>query len=319
MPSETDHSSVAHNDGLDEGDIITGDIVNSKAVAVGLHSKAIYVVNVTHIHNYPADIQQQTTYETDFAIRHGSPVETSETLHTSLQPSALESASAYEDVPLQLDSLEEFVWCYPSPYVPKGWVNLGGTAFQLQEKDGRAAGWAVRPSPQNEPRVISIPVGLENVSTVLMLITAGWGLKRIEGLADGWEGEQIGVVQLCFKDADPQEQPLILGDNIRDWAIGNTEWAVAETTDPNVFPVWISPGGGSAIDLLRIDVEGGPKTLEKIEILAQMVSLKGQALRPVELREGDKQLAPPSFAIIQISGITCRVHPSGSGQVIDES
>jgi hypothetical protein len=50
-----------------------------------------------------------------------------------------------------------------------------------------------------------------------------------------------------------------------------------------------------------------------------MVSLKGQTLLPVELREGDKQLAPPSFAIIQISGITCRVHQSGSGQVIDES
>ena len=68
-----------------------------------------------------------------------------------------------------------------------------------------------------------------------------------------------------------------------------------------------------------IDVDDGPKTLEKIEIIAHMVSLKGRTLLPVEFREGDKQVAPPSFAIIQVSGITCRVRRGVSDQSDDQS
>lgn len=302
MANKTDDPSVQPGGNIDVGDI-TGE-----AVAIGSHAKAIHI-NVTHNYNYPVDVQKQTHYETEFAMQYGALSDALGPLLTSLSSPGLDSTSVYEDIPLPLDSLEQFVWSYPSPDVPKGWVNLGGVQFQLQPtEDGRAVGLAVRPSPQNEPETISVPVGLANVSSVFMLITTGWGLKRIEGLSDGWEGEQVGVVRLCFEDGSQQEQQLVLGDNIRDWAIGTVEWAVIETIAPNTIPVWVSPTGGAALDLLRIDVDSGPKTLERIEIVAHMMSLKGQTLRPVALREGDKQIAPPSFAIIQVSGITCRVH-----------
>jgi hypothetical protein len=290
------------------GDISVGDITHGAGVAIGPYAQANYIAINVAINSYPEGIYAQTDSEAELARSHEVPPETLRRLLASLSALASDPTSVYEDVPLPLGGLEQFAWSYPSPDVPKGWVNLGGVGFQLQPtEDRRAVGLAVRPSPQNQPETISVPVGLANVGSVFMLITTGWGLKRIEGLSDGWEGEQVGMVRLCFEDGGQQEQQLVLGDNIRDWAIGNTEWAVTETTAPNTVPVWVSPGGDAALDLLHIDIDGGPKTLERIEIVAQMVSLKGQTLLPAELREGDKLIAPPSFAIIQVSGIACRV------------
>jgi hypothetical protein len=75
-------------------------------------------------------------------------------------------------------------------------------------------GWKVSTQCEYIPdRSSSIQIGtnISNSLTVYLLLQAGWGLKD-------YDGQRIGKVSLEFDNDESIDIPLVLGDNIRDWA-----------------------------------------------------------------------------------------------------
>jgi hypothetical protein len=117
-------------------------------------------------------------------------------------------------------------------------------------------------TPEN-PTEINIGVNVHQPVDVYLLIQAGYGLTL-------YEGNTIGGIELRFNEDKNYYTPLILGENIRDWAISSD--AVFEVTSPNTRTAHkgIDPGSGKLgrIDMMAIFVpnELTSSTLEKIII-----------------------------------------------------
>ncbi|MEW5939503.1 MAG: hypothetical protein AB1750_07570, partial [Chloroflexota bacterium] len=100
----------------------------------------------------------------------------------------------------------------------------------------------------NRPAAIHVDTNVPRPRSLYLLVQAGWGTKE-------YEGNYIGKVALELTDDTNIETPLILGNNIRDWADRSN--AVTEKTSPNLWTAWtgFDPNGiPGRMDILIIDV-----------------------------------------------------------------
>jgi hypothetical protein len=225
-------------------------------------------------------------------------------------------------VPLDLGA-NNLDWIWDHPDLPKGKIWLHSVLFDLRtDGQSRLAGMMVTPSEGNELRLRDVHAEVKSVEAVYVLLNTAFGLRvnPVDNLE--WEGRRIGAIHLTFRKGPPHNVPLVLGQNIRDWAPGNQPHAVFRLMDPSAVETWTSADGGSAFDMLQIELPRRPDDLVRISVSAQLEA--PQPVQPATLaalqaqvvqREDNGVFMPQlvareierSFPQIHILAITCQV------------
>jgi len=214
-------------------------------------------------------------------------------------------------------------WVWDHPGLPKGKIWLRGILFDIKtDVQSRLAGMMVAPSENNELRSRDIQAEVKNVEAIYILLNTAFGLRVNPVDNVEWEGECIGTIRLTFRDGSGHETPLVLGQNIRDWAPGNQPYAVFRLRGPSTVNVWTSADGHSSFDMLQIEVPNAPADLMRISVFAKLecslpvrpatlAALQAQVLQPEGNGEPSPQIAATvierSFPQIHILGISCQI------------
>lgn len=185
---------------------------------------------------------------------------------------------------------------YGCSCAPTGLIIVYQTPFRLVPiyKNKKLVGHRVidiMPGTSNVATVERVSADVRDVSKVHLLLSAGnaW-------ISHGVQGERIGYLELGFTDGSKQRVDLILGKHIREWSFGDrTEEKVNDIDDSITKPAWVSHGNTHRIDAMPISVDGGPKDLVMVRIVAELE------------KHLEKAVPPPS---IIISAITCETSPS---------
>lgn len=195
---------------------------------------------------------------------------------------------------------------YPDDSAPQGKLWLGDTSFELHsEWDSKTAkymllGLQLHPDPSNVPDTVSIPVKLNDITSVFFLLVAGCGHTQIQNIR--FENRQIGFIELCFGvDVPLQMQPLVLGSHIREWSCYDPikRDLVKTISDKATRQVWLSRDEQNVLDMLRIDIKDAPRYLDSIRITAEY--------------DPPVQLSTPYTPRINVFAITCQRIKSESG------
>lgn len=219
--------------------------------------------------------------------------------------------------------------------LPGGHMNFNGVPFILEKsEDGALLGLLVEPTECNELQSRDIYVGIRNVSEIYFLINAAFGLRVNQKTKDEWEGRNIGAILLTSDAGEIIEQPLVLGENIRDWFPGNFPNSVFKLSDQDATGAWSSPKTGASIDMLKIKLPYN-LNLARVSIQARLESVtpiepaclselraelvenvlpdKGKTKGKTEYEaELIREEIETSYPRIQIFGITCRTGKPGS-------
>ena len=188
---------------------------------------------------------------------------------------------------------------------PNSFTTLGGVPFQIETKDYGAFMAIVRPTPTNEARVLDLNIPCTNVVSVYLLISTDYGVKSWKGArpGEGWDEKVVGQITLTFRDGTKQEQELRLGHHLRDTSVGNQPSAVDQIRSNQTRQIWLSSDEQFALDMLGIDVEGGPRHLEYIRVIAK---LEVDEVPRITVRApGTEEAAEPRLPGIKILGVTC--------------
>lgn len=138
---------------------------------------------------------------------------------------------------------------------PSGEVSLGGATFQLKQDslifdtNENIRLYSLR---DDGSRMVGLRLSkpINAISSVNFLINSG-------NSKSNYLHKKVGEIILSFDVAPPIVTELILGENIREWCVGNHGDLVRETTSPSINVVWkgMNKQGTSAIiDCLRIPV-----------------------------------------------------------------
>lgn len=194
---------------------------------------------------------------------------------TSVDPKLIYFTPPYQpsqykiiDLPKQYP-LKYYNW----PYSPIGLSPFLGIPFFLapvQDGDGKPAGHLVidlQPLYGNQPKIETIQVRAENVERIHFLLSAGHGWRVHKDIQ--FLFKSIGIIRLEFADNTEQKINLVLGKNIREWAFGNSPHLVTEIDISLSKPAWLSHDGMRRIDMMSVDIDGGPKTIKTIRVEAK--------------------------------------------------
>lgn len=91
---------------------------------------------------------------------------------------------------------------------------------------------------------------IRNVGSLYLLINAGGGVIEYEGM-------EVGEINLVFSDGTLQQTKLTLGNNIREWAIGNPFDLVKTANSQSLIEVWKGRNkddNEAVIDVLEIPI-----------------------------------------------------------------
>ncbi len=144
--------------------------------------------------------------------------------------------------------------------LPQGEVNLGGVTFLLTpEAYAFDTSQARYIEPDGSVRAeLKLPQPVGKVKSVHLLINAGGAFRTDPDSNTPLEWLRIGRIQLIFKDTTSQETELILGGNVREWAIGNFPGKLVDRIDEPFSQVaWRgknTSGKCAVIDRLEIPV-----------------------------------------------------------------
>lgn len=172
----------------------------------------------------------------------------------------------FEAIPL--DDVSEFSYPQDNLGLSAGRQTLVGIPFDF--------GWTSSTQCSyipGRPTQIDLHMDVPNPVYVYVLLQAGWGTQQ-------YAGKEIGAIELRFSDGTAIRQPLVLGTNIRDWSVEDTNQAVNTATSPSLQEAWTgkSPDGRQGrMDLLTIpvsDVQGG--NLKQITITDETQQTTGQ-------------------------------------------
>ena len=122
----------------------------------------------------------------------------------------------------------------------------------------------------NIERSKEITPGATNVDRLFLLLTSGNALRITDNVE--FDGNQIGYVEIFFKDGDTHKEPLMLGRNIRDWSYQNPD-VVQSISSPNATQVWRDPSDVATIDMLTIPIPASPQNIQYVQICAQVIGV----------------------------------------------
>ena len=170
-------------------------------------------------------------------------------------------------------NLERF---YADP--PLGENHLGGVKFQLLSGPSVFDTSAARfiEADGTIKCELGIPEAVGSVKSVHLLINAGGGFRFDETSKTPLEWMKIGKIELQFDDGSSQATELILGGNVREWAIGNSPGKLVDRVDdPKARLAWRgrnTSGKQAVIDQLEIPISkvNRGKKLERIVFVREI-------------------------------------------------
>jgi hypothetical protein len=167
-------------------------------------------------------------------------------------------------------------------HFPTSSVTSEGVQFPLPAGFNRAATEGNVLGYLGSPVKITLSTNdISNVEAVFLLINAGF--------TPGFDGKRIGKIELVFNDATINED-LILGNNIRDFAIGS-KGAVGKTIGKNTTQAFTGESQGIryAFDMLKIPVS------------ADYRSKRLRSISIIDTSRQDVQSAKPNLFIIGLA------------------
>ena len=196
------------------------------------------------------DPQKPPVYDSIItAILSEPPISDSEAMlpfiKVDLQPIVNSSIEdKYKDPPISLD------------------IQFEGIPFAIKTHTGIFDSSAIDRTKSQTSLLLDPPIKLTR--SAYLLINSGGSLVE-------YRGSQVGEVRLVFSDGTVQPTPLILGENIREWAIGNPFELVDSVTSSSVVEVWKGRNNDdneAVIDVLEIPIlrRYRYKKLMKIEV-----------------------------------------------------
>ncbi len=211
---------------------------------------------------------------------------------------ALAATAQAADVTLSIAGISNSAYVGILPGFPSGTPLLGGVTFDLRAS--RPNWGSNRFGPDAS---VTLPTNVPNAGAVHLLLVTG------NTYADEMSiGNEVGHVTLTFGSGATQIVPLLVGVNIREWAIGvDAGRPVINTmTDPNAQEVWRGNNNGGvlcAINMLTIPVsETSPLTA--ISITDQSGILIGRADPEINWLGATVQTVPePSVAALLCFGL----------------
>ena len=137
------------------------------------------------------------------------------------------------------------------------------------------------------------PAEVRNVTSLYVLLSAGDTSRTRDGIRFG--SKEIGRLVIQFHgESEPQIIPLWLGINIREWVSGETRLGfdvVAQAAAAE--EVWQSLDHRHTLDMIKVDIEDGPKDVLNLFVVGECNWLTG-----------DFKGTLPS---VRISGVTYRL------------
>jgi hypothetical protein len=201
------------------------------------------------------------------------------------------------DVTVPISSVANDNYAGVLPTFPTGTVVFAGVTFDLPDT-----------CPYFDSNINSLPPDLsatQNVSLAgaqavhLLLNTANTYSSQMS------VGQQVGQVVLDFSGGGTSVTPLLVGVNIREWAIGTTAQSVITNySDPNLQNIWQGLNNGgilSAIDMLTIPVTNSG-SLVQIIVQDQSIALIGQTNPALNWRATTVTIPEPDALLLVLVG-----------------
>jgi hypothetical protein len=206
-----------------------------------------------------------------------------------------------QDVPISIAGLANDYYVGVLPTLPTGTVVLGGVTFDLPSTCPQ---WISNLSSLPPDLIATQDIGLADVQAVHLLLNTGNTYASQMSV-----GQQIGSVILNFSTGDTSVTPLLVGVNIREWAIGTTAQPVINTfTDPHLQQVWAGYNNIlCVVDMLTIPVSDSG-TLQQIILEDQSIALIGQTNPQLSLKGMTVTVPEPQtfwFVLCAFSFATC--------------
>ncbi|GJM40109.1 MAG: hypothetical protein DHS20C20_03910 [Ardenticatenaceae bacterium] len=141
----------------------------------------------------------------------------------------------------------------------------------------------------NHPTLVSILVNQETAVKAHVLLQAGQGLTE-------FSGQKIGEFVVIFEDGQSFLEPLILGENIRDWRSAMPTTYVNQAVSPHLQEAWRGKEGNTdgRIDLLTITI---PDTLQN------------QPIREIQINDTSVQTTGAINPCIHLIAVTLESQP----------
>ena len=136
---------------------------------------------------------------------------------------------------------------------------LGGVKFLIESHIFDSENVALIEADGHTETKLELPKPACQVKSVHLLINAsgGWRIHRESNIVLEWT--QVGRIRFNFEGGSFQDTGLVLGDNIREWAIGNFPGdLVGRVADPLCRVVWKGKNASqkfAVIDGLEIPVQ----------------------------------------------------------------
>lgn len=154
--------------------------------------------------------------------------------------------------------------------------------------------------PKDEIAKSIRPAEVKNATSIYVLLSAG-DTRRTRG-GEKFDGKEIGYLIICFyTDEEPQTVSLRLGIEVREWVSGEEGLDVVKEAI-EAEQVWISEDKRHTIDMIRVNIEGGPKDVSELVVVGTCSTWLSE----------DYKDALPS---IRISGVTYKTKPSTKDKI----
>lgn len=142
----------------------------------------------------------------------------------------------------------------------------------------------------DRPTLIVVPVNNLSATKAHFLLQAGQGLAE-------FSGQKIGELVIIFANGQSFGEPLILGDNIRDWRRAMPETYVNSATSANLQEAWRGKEGNTdgRIDLFSITLPD---------------SLQNQLIREIQIVDTSVQTIGTTDPCIHLIAITLESQPN---------
>ena len=195
------------------------------------------------------------------------------------------------------------------PGLPSGNVTLGGVAFNIPAS---YPDWISNPNSQAPDLSATLSMNISQATSVRLLLNTGNTYA-----AQMQIGDHIGDVILNYASGPSDTLSLLVGNNIREWAVGNTEpQPIINTfTDPNLEEVYQGDNNGGiacVVDMLTIPLDG-TRTLTGIALEDESIANIGQTNPVLILRGATVQSVPePEFAFLVALGFAATCAQGGN-------
>lgn len=176
------------------------------------------------------------------------------------------------------------------PSLPTGTTQFGGVTFDMPPTRDL---WVGNLGNQGPDLSGTFNVNIASPGSARLLIMTGNTFSSLMAV-----GDRIGTLVFRYASGPDLTVPLLVGVNVREWAVGASGYIVT-STDPALQEVWRgidTRGITSVVDMLTVPLDGS-RTLTQVSISDESIARIGLTDPNLALRALTVQLIPEPAAL----------------------